>query len=59
MKPHRSSLANKYIEESSIIHIEELLSEGQLQKMLKRLEEDIQGKSQAFLIRNFKQTFRL
>jgi hypothetical protein len=46
LKPNRSSFGSTYIDEASINQIEELLSQGQLSRMLKRLEEDIQGKAQ-------------
>jgi hypothetical protein len=58
-KQQRSSYASNYIDNSSIVQIEEMLSEGQLEKMLRRLEEDIQGLSQAVLISNFKENFAL
>ena len=57
LKPQKSSFINNYVTESSISQLEELLSEGQLSKMMKRLEEDIQGASQVFLINNFKEVF--
>ena len=57
LKPQQSSFVNNYVTESSVSQLEELLSKGQLSKMMKRLEEDIQGTSQIFLISNFKEVF--
>ena len=37
LKPQKSGFANKYLEESSILQLEELLSGNQLNKMLNRL----------------------
>jgi hypothetical protein len=57
LNPQKSGFANKYLEESSILHLEELLSDSQLTKMLHRLEEDLQGQSRSRLIANFTAVF--
>lgn len=59
LKPQKSGINNKYLEESSILHLEELLSDNQLTKMLNRLEEDLQGQSRVTLINNFKEVFSI
>lgn len=59
LKSGKSQFHNSYIAESSISQIEELLGEGQLANMLKRLQEDIQGSSKEVLMANFKETFGL
>jgi hypothetical protein len=45
--------ANKYVDESTLSQLEELLSEGQLQRMRTRLDEDLKGECRQRMLRRF------
>ena len=51
--------SSKYLEESVVGMLEELLGEGQLGKMMGRLEQDLSGRSKNVLINHFRNVFNM